>query len=394
MMKQRNRRGWWLGAWAMAAVICNGASSLAQTAVTTEVAVGKSQILTLKQPVAKVSLASQEIADVEVVTPTQLLLFGKAVGTTNLILFDSAGQPTFFDVVVRQAIESRQVLLQVKVAEVDRNALKELGVDFVTIQQDGSITSGGASYAGKVSPPAVIGGLPALTLADSVSAAIFRLTPRNSTAINIKALIDKGLLTTLAEPNMVVRSGEKGSFLAGGRFPIPVITGGGGGGGGLSAVTIQYEEFGVKLNISPVAYEDGRISLAIDPAEVSSLDFANAVTISGFRIPAIQTRTIRTAVDLQENETLILAGLLSNEESRNISKFPILGDIPILGALFRSTRFQKKQTDLMIFITPKFVQPLAPETEVAYPGKGGPTNGQLKEFQWMPGVSDTINLPK
>jgi pilus assembly protein CpaC len=393
-MNEQKWKKWVLGGCAMIAVLCTGMPARAQTAITTEVVVGKSQILTLKQPIAKVSLGAQEIADVEVLNPTHLLLFGKSVGTTNLILFDDAGQPTFFDVVVRQAIEPRQILLQVKVAEVDRSALKELGINFATIQnpKGPGVTAGGGSFSGGASSFGGTSVAPAVTLADSIAAAIVRSSSHNLSTVVIKALIDKGLLTTLAEPNMVVRSGEDGKFLAGGRFPIPVVTGG--GTGGVTAVTIQYEEFGVKLNVSPVAYEDGRISLAIDPAEVSSLDFANAVTISGFSIPAIQTRTIHTVVDLHEDETLILAGLLSNEETRNISKFPILGDIPILGALFRSTRFQKKQTDLMIFITPKFVQPLAPETAVAYPGKGGPTNGQLKEFQWMPGVSDTVNLPK
>jgi Flp pilus assembly secretin CpaC len=404
-MNEQNWKRWLPGLCAMIAVLCTGGVARAETAITTEVLVGKSQILTFQQPIAKVSVGAEEIADVEVINPTHLLLFGKSVGSTNLIIFDDAGQPTFFDVSVRSAIEPRQILLQVRVAEVDRNALKELGVNFVTIQADGSMIYGGGSFAGQVSSPAVntgtgisgtsdASGLPALSIADSVSAAIFRFTSHNSSAAIIHALAEQGLLTTLAEPNMVVRSGEKGNFLAGGRYPIPVVQGGGGGIGGAAAVTIQYEDYGVKLNVSPVAYEDGRISLAIDPAEVSALDFANAVTLSGFRVPAITTRTVHTVVDLHENETLILAGLLSNDVERNISKFPILGDIPILGALFRSTRFQKKQTDLMIFITPKFVEPLAPATEVAYPGKGGPTKEELKDFKWMPTISDLINKPK
>jgi pilus assembly protein CpaC len=396
MMNEQNWKTWILGLCAIIAVLCVAGPARAQTAIPTEVVAGKSQILTLKQPIAKVSVGAQEIADVEVMNPTHLLLFGKSVGTTNLITFDDAGQATFFDVTVRNAIEPRQVLLQVKVAEVDRKAMKDLGINFVTIQKDGATLFGGASYAGQASAPSLdpTTNLPALTLAESVSAAITRLTPHNATAVAIKAMAEKGLLNTLAEPNMVVRSGEKGQFLAGGSVPIPVVQSSGGTVGTIPAVTIEYKEYGVKLNVSPIAYEDGRISLVIDPAEVSTLDYANAVTISGFQVPAIQQRTIHTIVDLHEDETLILAGLLSNEEVRDISKFPFLGDIPILGALFRSTSFQKKQTDLMIFITPKFVEPLAPATAVAYPGKGGPTKEELKEFHYIPTFSDLINPPK
>lgn len=378
----------------------------AQTAIPTEIQVGKSQIISVKKPISKISVASQKIADVDLINPTQIIVYGRSAGNTNLILVDETGQASFFEVAVRQAIQSKQVLLQVKVAEVDRNGLKELGINFSTLQRDGSMLYGGASYGGKVSPPAVstgttgisgqsaASGLPALTLAESVSAAILRLTPNNATTAVVKALSDKGLLNTLAEPNMVVRSGEKGHFLAGGRFPIPVIQGGGGGAGGVATVTVQYEQFGVRLDMSPVVFDDGRISLLIDPAEVSSLDFANAVTISGFNIPAISTREVHTTVDLLENETLILAGLISNEESRNISKIPLLGDIPILGALFRSTRFQKKETELMIFITPKIIQPLAAGTEVAYPGKEPPTQEELKEFRWVPLLPGSVNVPK
>jgi Flp pilus assembly secretin CpaC len=376
----------------------------AQMPVTTEIHVGKSQIISLKQEIAKISVANHEVADVEVISPSQIVIFGKSVGVTNLILFDQAGNSTFFDVAVRQAIEGKQVLLQVIVAEVERNSLKDLGVNFVTLHHDPTspVDFGGGSYSGKASPPAVgstaieggsvTSGLPALTLAESVAAAIFRFTPNNDAAAVIKALSEKGLMRTLAEPNLVVRSGEKGKLLVGGRFPIPIIESGGGA-GGIAAVTIQYEEFGVRIDMSPDVYEDGRISLVIDPAEVSSLDYANAVTISGFQIPAIKTREVHTTVDLQENETLVLAGLINHEDSHGISKFPLLGDIPILGALFRSKSFQNKETDLMIFITPRIVQPLKPGAEFGYPGKDGISKEELKQFRWIPLLPPAVNRP-
>jgi pilus assembly protein CpaC len=243
------------------------------------------------------------------------------------------------------------------------------------------------SSAGSVD---AVTGIPAVSLAESVSAAIFRFTPNNDAAAVFRALSDRGLLTTLAEPNMVVRSGEKGEFHVGGEIPIPITTATTGGG---SAISVTFKPFGIRINISPVMYEDGRISLVINPAEASELDFANAVTLSGFQIPAIKTRQVSTSVDLRESETLILAGLISNQDSRSVSKFPILGDIPILGALFRSTGFQNNETDLMIFITPKVIQPHSAGTEVAYPGKGGPDPEELKRFRWIPLLPPAVNKP-
>jgi Flp pilus assembly secretin CpaC len=373
----------------------------AQIPVTTEIHVGKSQIISLKQEIAKISVANQEVADVEVISPSRIVIFGKSIGATNLILFDQAGEATFFDVVVRKAIEGKQVLLQVKVAEVERSGLKELGINLASLHHDSSVTFGGGSFAGKASPPGLSTsggsggeglppGAPVLSLAESVSAAIIRLTPNNDAAAVIKALSDKGLFTVLAEPNMVVRSGEKGNFLVGGRIPIPVTTAVSGGAG---AVSVTFEPFGVRLGIAPEVYEGNRISLVIDPAEVSSLDFANAVTLSGFQIPAFKTREIHTTVDLQENETLVLAGLINHEDSHSISKFPLLGDIPILGALFRSKSFQNKETDLMIFITPRIVQPLEPGAEVGYPGKDGISKEELKQFRWIPLLPPAVNRP-
>jgi pilus assembly protein CpaC len=388
-----------LGLLASALFVLSAMPVRAQMAVPMEILLGKSQIITLKEPIKKITVASSEIADVDLVTPTQFVVFGNSLGATNLIVIDEAGKTSFFDVTIRPPIEDYQVLLKVKVAEVNRTAAKDLGINFATINHSSSVNFGGAGYSGQASPPALstsgnlnaIRGIPGVSLADSISAAIFRFTPNNDAAAVFKALSDKGLLTTLAEPNMVVRSGENGEFHVGGEIPIPITTATSGGG---SAISVTFKSFGISINISPVIYEDGRISLKIDPAEASELDYANAVTLGGFSIPALKTREVSTSVDLREDETLILAGLISHQDSRTVSKFPLLGDIPILGALFRSTSFQKNKSDLMIFITPKLVQPSAPGTEVAYPGKGGPDSEELKQYRWIPLLPPAVNKPE
>lgn len=402
-MALRNRRLRLLGLLASAILFLSALPVRAQMAVPMEIYLGKSQMISLKEPIKKITVASSEIADVDLVTPTQFVVFGNALGATNLIVIDEAGKASFFDVTVRPPIEDSQVLLQVKVAEVNRTAAKDLGINFATNQHSSSVNFGGGSYAGQASPPALSSsggttgssttssGLPAVSLAQSISAAIFRFTPNNDVTAVFKALSDKGLLTTLAEPNMVVRSGENGEFHVGGEIPIPITTSTTGGG---SAISVTFKPFGIRINISPVIYEDGRISLKIDPAEASELDYANAVTLSGFSIPALKTREVHTAVDLREDETLILAGLISHGDSNTISKFPILGDIPILGALFRSKSFQENKSDLMIFITPKLIQPLAPGTQVAYPGKGGIDPEELKQYRWIPLLPPAVNKPE
>ncbi len=380
-------------------------------AVPVEVMSGQATIVSLNTAVAKVSLANSQVADVELISPTRMVIYGKAPGTTNLFLFDRSGQAAMFDVTVRPPIQDDQVVLQVKVAEVSRSFLRELGANFVKLTSDAAVSS----YAGKASPPALAtgagqffagsgsssgtssGGSPALSLADTISTA-FVYNPAALAAV-IRAEQDRGLIRTLAEPNLVVRSGEKGSLLAGGRFPVPVtqaVTGGGG------AVSVQYQDFGVKLNFAPEVYGDGRISLKIDPAEVSSLDFANAVILSGFRIPALKTRSTSTTVDLKEGETLILSGLLEDDLARSVAKFPLLGDIPILGALFRSASYQAGLTDLVFMITPKIVKPYAVGEAVPPPPTAKALTDReerdLSFFPLMPTWSghewDSVNTPK
>ncbi len=193
----------------------------------------------------------------------------------------------------------------------------------------------------------------------------------------LRALAAQGLGSILAEPNLVVRSGEKGAFLAGSEIPVQQVT----GTGGAQTVSVAYKEVGVKLNFEPLVLDDGTIRLKIDPAEVSNIN--QYLTFGNIIAPQIETRKVTTSVDLKEGESLVLAGLLSEEMKKNIRKIPLLGDIPILGALFRSSREELERTELVFFITPKLIEPIAAgeETEII---KEKITSKEERDFRWIP----------
>ena len=191
----------------------------------------------------------------------------------------------------------------------------------------------------------------------------------------IQALTTKNLAKVLAEPNLLVKSGQKGEFLAGSKIPYTTLV----STGGTSTTSIVFETVGVKLNFAPVVMENGNIALNIDPAEVSSI--AGTLQVNGY--PIIDTRTIRTFAELKDGESLVLAGLLDEEHIKTMSKVPILGDIPILGALFRSTQDDLKEKELVFFITPKVVKPMAPDTKFELPTDKS-TKDLEKELNWIP----------
>jgi pilus assembly protein CpaC len=169
-----------------------------------------------------------------------------------------------------------------------------------------------------------------------------------------------GVATLLAEPNLTALSGETASFLAGGEFPIPVSQGN-------NAVTIEYKQYGVGLAFTPIVLGDGRISMRVRP-EVSQLSDAGAVTVAGFRVPALITRRAETTVELGSGQSFMIAGLLQNTGNNSVDKAPVLGDLPILGALFRSTKFQRSETELVVIVTPYLVRPVS--TQMATPVDG------------------------
>jgi pilus assembly protein CpaC len=194
---------------------------------------------------------------------------------------------------------------------------------------------------------------------------------------DIQALETKGVVEVLAEPNVMAANGKQASFLAGGEYPYPVVQGGSGGSG--SSVSIMFKEYGVRLNFIPTITPRGTIRLQVAP-EVSSLDFTNAIEVSGFNVPAIATRKVKTEVELSDGQTFILGGLIDNRETETFQKIPFIGDVPILGKFFQSISRNKTNTELIVMVTPEIVAPIeagAQKPELKYPEKFLPPNSDI-----------------
>jgi pilus assembly protein CpaC len=391
------------------------------------VMVGKSLLINTSQRLKRVSITDPAVADVQVVTPTQILVHGRSAGEVSLLIWDELERSRSFDLRVdvdvtaaaeeeksvfpdeqiivtpsRSAIVlsghvsdesvaqragkiaeaysknvvnvltfgpkgAQEVLLEVKFAEVDRTALMQLGFNIFSTGATntiGTVTTGQFGGFGQQRITDVTGSTGPFTSNQSISDVLnlFFFRPDIHLGAVIKALQDKNLLQILAEPNLIAVNGKEASFLAGGEFPFPIVQ----PGQGFTAVTIQFKEFGVKLKFKPVIMPSGNIHLNVSP-EVSTLDFANALTISGFTVPALSTRRADTEFELQDGQSFVIAGLMDNRVTNLVNKIPGLGDIPILGNLFKSKSFQKSNAELMVLCTVKKISP-----EMKPPA--GPTN--------------------
>ena len=374
--------------------------------------VGKSTLLDFPEKLTRVSISDPGIATAVVLSPTQLQMNGKSPGATTLAVWDEQEQAQLFDVdvqadlsqvvsLIRQVAptdpigvyaaqnsivltgevarpttiarvqevaqtftpsvvnllrvsETSQIMLKVRFVEINRTAFQNIGLDFVVQGDAGGhpyvavsqVGKGGvafdkdtASVAGLLFPEASqffgtgsAGGGSALTKFGSI----------------IQLLQQKDLLRVLAEPNLLAKSGEEASFLAGGELPIPLVT--------ANSLSVEWKEFGIRLTFTPEVTESGAIKLTAAP-EVSSLDFANAVTVGGFTIPALRSRKTQTTVELRDGETLIIGGLLSQETTKVAAKIPMAADIPVLGDLFKSNRFRKGESELLVLVSPSLVRP-------------------------------------
>jgi len=380
--------------------------------------VGRSLVISSPTRIKRVSLADPEIAEAIVVSPTQVLVNGRKPGGVSLMLWDEADQSQAFEVsididvlglsqkihevfptenvhidtskdmviltgnasssvVADKILEvvkgvapkvtsmmqipappEGEILLQVRFAEVDRTALSQFGINFISLP--------GAKNVGSVStqqfaPPQLINqnnsqnnGTTQFGLSDLLNVFLFR--PDINLALTIKALQDKNLLQILAEPNLLTESGKEASFLAGGEFPYPVPQSFGGS-GGYATITIQFKEFGVRLNFTPSFTPDGRIHLKVKP-EVSSLDYTNALTLQGYTVPALSTRRVESEMDLADGQSFAIAGLVDNRVIEQLDKIPWIGDVPVLGKLFQSKSFQRSKDELLVVVTPMIVKPL------------------------------------
>ncbi len=381
--------------------------------------VGRSIVISSPARIKRVSLADPNIAEAIVVSPTQVLVNGRTPGGVSLIIWDESDQSQAFEVsvdidvlglsqkihevfpsedvhietsrdvvmlsgkissslvadkileIVKSATPkvtslmqvpttpTGQILLQVRFAEVNRTAISQFGINLLSLPGAKNI---GTVSTQQFSPPQLttsngVGNTTTsgtgIGLSDLLNIFIFR--PDINLAATIQALQEQNVLEILAEPNLMTESGKDASFLAGGEFPFPILQSS--GGGGFAGITIQFKEFGVRLNFTPTLTPDGLIHLKVKP-EVSSLDFTNALTIQGFVIPALATNRVESEMDLTDGQSFAIAGLLDNRVTEQMQKIPGIGDIPILGRLFQSRSVNKSKNELLIVVTPRIVHPL------------------------------------
>jgi pilus assembly protein CpaC len=384
------------------------------------VMVDKSLLINTTERLKRISITDPTVAYATVITPTQILVHGRAPGEVSLLIWDELERSRSFDLrvdvdvsacaeeehrvfpdeqisvtpsraaivlsghvttedVAKRAGElasaysknvinvltfgpvgAQEVLLEVKFAEVDRSALTQMGFNIFSTGAGnlfGTTTTG--QYGGFTAPTITQtqGQSPPLTATETLSNVLnlFLFQPNIHLGTVIEALETKNLLQILAEPNLIAVNGKKASFLAGGQFPFPIVQ----PGQGFTAVTISFKEFGVRLEFTPVIMPNGNIHLTVAP-EVSTLDFADALTISGFTIPALSTRKAETEFELRDGQSFVIAGLIDNRVTDIWNKVPGLGDIPILGNFFKSKSIQKSNSELMVLCT---VHRISPSTE-------------------------------
>jgi pilus assembly protein CpaC len=374
---------------------------------------GKSVVLRSDVPVKRISIANPEIADFNLLSPTEIYLTGKAAGSTNLTLWQDNRITAVYDLIVSYDLTKmkeqmqemmagekdlrivtandsitlagkvssaaklsqalalakafapegkinnlvevggvHQVMLEVRVAEMSKSLTRRLGINFAGTDGDtfGVSMLGGLSRVVK-GTDAVISSAPLGFAYSSSVNALFRFDALGATWTGfVDALKEDGLIKVLAEPTLVTLSGQPANFLAGGEFPVPVPQ-------GLGTAAIEYKPFGVALSFTPVVLSADKINIKVSP-EVSELDFSTALQFEGFVVPGIRTRRASTVVELGDGQSFAIAGLLRDNVRSISSKFPILGELPIIGALFQSKSFQREETELIIIVTPRLVKPL------------------------------------
>ena len=378
------------------------------------VEVNCSSILDRPAGVKRISIANGEIAEAVATSTTEIIINGKAPGDTTLIVWDQNGNRSILavhvlptsskidlvrDEIMREAGQQvsltaqdglfflngtakdltsadralaiasslgkvvnllrvstpssePQILLKVRFADIDRSASSQFGVNL--FGTDATKGQGGTSTSQFGGQPTV-SGLDSSSLSATFSNLLnlFYVRPDLNLGVFLQDLAAKNLLQMLAEPNLLTVSGKSASFLAGGEFPFPTLQG---GGSGVGQVTIQFRDFGIKLNFTPTVTPRGTIRLKVNP-EVSSLDYANGLSVSGFTVPGLTTRRVDTEVELKDGQSFVIAGLLNNQITEQLSKMPGFSNIPLLGKLFQSRSITKSNSELLILVTPEIVVP-------------------------------------
>ena len=384
-----------------------------QSAEDLRITVGKSIVIDYPGDIRQISTSNPEIVDASPVTTREILMSGKGLGSATMVVWSKADQRMFYNVTVELNLEplrrmltdtfpdekidirssrdsislngtvsnkdvadratalaatfaktvvnnltisgaiEKQVLLRVKFAELDLSKAQQFGVN---IFSTGALNTVGSVSTGQFNSAAVTSnsGRTTLTVTDALN--IFAFRPGNlDIASFIKDLETNNVLQILAEPNLVTTNGKEANFLVGGEFPVPILQGGANSG----AVTVQFKEFGIRLLFTPTITANKTIKLALRQ-EVSTIDFANAVTLQGFLIPALATRRAETNVELAEGHTFVVAGLMDRRETSAMTKLPFISSIPVFGSLFKSKIENKNNTELVMLVTPEITEALGP----------------------------------
>lgn len=314
--------------------------------------VGRSFPLTTDTAVTRVSIVNPEVADVLVVSDREIVINSLASGETDAIVWLANQQRIHYRISVHAPADRKQIAIGVKFAEVRRDALREIGVSGLWRDQRTRVGTGLFNSDAPFQDDGTIA-LPPSTRFGTV------LTDFGTDRLLgfLEMQEQKGNARLLAEPNLMAGNKDSATFLAGGELPIPVVQGVGGGAAG-NQVTLQYREFGVRLKFIGEIISDSLIKLTVIP-EVSSLDFANAITLQGFRVPAFRTRRVSSTLDVRRNQSLIISGMFTGEDERVRTGLPLLMDIPILGQLFSSSRWQRNESELIVVVTPVVLDPMA-----------------------------------
>ncbi len=334
---------------------------LGQAVSPLDMSVGRSIPMTTRATIQRVSVANPGVADVVIITERELVLNALDSGVTDLIIWLTDGTKVHYRVSVHSPTDRQQVLLQVRIAEADRDVLRELGFSFLWSDQHSRAGTG--NFA--TTDPNPDGSIP---IRDTGQFATILSVNEIDNLIGMLEIQEQsGRFRILAEPNLIAANGEEASFLAGGELPVPVAQSS--TASGVPTITIQYREFGIRLKFVPEILSEELVKLKIEP-EVSNLDYGNAVTIAGFQIPALRTRRASTTLDLMQGQTLAIAGLLTSQTESVNTGIPLLKDIPILGLLFSSQRYQRNETELLVLVTPVVMDPMRAPTPPPLPGEG------------------------
>jgi pilus assembly protein CpaC len=357
-------------------LIPNGA--IAGSAEPLTVAAGQSVVLEMPNEVSTVSIADPKVADAAVGSERTVVVNGKAAGHTSLVVWEEKGRYTHYDVTCVDRRYKEQVLLEVKISELNHQKMKETGLDWTAMVHsikhlDGTISGG--LFVTKVESPFV----PLLVGPTTDGFATWKKADGSANFLTTMRLLEEnGVARTLASPNLVATSGDSATFLAGGEFPVPIARG---VSEGSISVSIEWKEYGVRLKCIPTVLADGRIRLFVAP-EVSAPDYSRSVLLGGYTVPGVVSRRVATTVELSTGEVLVIGGVKHTEDIKTVKKVPILGDIPLLNVLFRSKKSERIERDLVIVVSPSVVAAVAkvyPPLPTDMPPPGGGANGSKNE---------------